>query len=287
MKITEQETTINVFLDLANMLPDLGEVADVASVINYINGGEPLFAAFSMVSMVPEIGNLIGKGGKIDAWLSKVFPTGASIISKDDPSAISGIKKLQNLVIKHRDLINRLFLTLEQNEKFVELVPLTLQTKGALTAFINTNYEEPPPPVAERLTKFKRSNKMKITEARLKELITEEVELYLLKEEIAYLDEGIMKYLDKLFGRREAWEDLVDDVDDDGKVEKELFLSMPSKKKIATLGLLAFLGASGTEVFGPGGVYQQSSAAHQEMAQQVRDSSVSYTHLTLPTKRIV
>ena len=113
---------------------------------------------------------------------------------------------------------------------------------------------------------------MKITEARLKELITEEVELYLLKEEIAYLDEGIMKYLDKLFGRREAWEDLVDDVDDDGKVEKELFLSMPSKKKIATLGLLAFLGAAGTEVFGPGGVYQQSSAGHQEMAQQVRDN---------------
>jgi hypothetical protein len=113
---------------------------------------------------------------------------------------------------------------------------------------------------------------MKITEARLKELITEEVELYLLKEELVYLDEGIMKYLDKLFGRREAWEDLVDDWDEDGKVEKELFLSMPSKKKIAALGLLAFLGAAGTEIFGPGGVYQQSSAAHQEMAQQVRDS---------------
>ena len=113
---------------------------------------------------------------------------------------------------------------------------------------------------------------MKITEARLKELITEEVELYLLKEELVYLDEGIMKYLDKLFGRREAWEELVDDVDDDGKVEKELFLGMPSKKKILTLGLLAFLGASGTEVFGPGGIYQQSSAAERETIERFKDN---------------
>jgi hypothetical protein len=112
---------------------------------------------------------------------------------------------------------------------------------------------------------------MKITEARLKELITEEVELYLLKEELVYLDEGIMKYLDKLFGRREAWEDLVDDWDEDGKVEKELFLGMPSRKKILALGLLGFIGAAGTEIFGPGGVYQQSSAAEKEQIERFQD----------------
>ena len=113
---------------------------------------------------------------------------------------------------------------------------------------------------------------MKITEARLKELITEEVELYLLKEELVYLDEGIMKYLDKLFGRREAWEDLVDDWDEDRKVEKELFLSMPSRNKILALGLLGFLGAAGTEMFGPGGVYQQSSAAEKEQIERFKDN---------------
>jgi len=113
---------------------------------------------------------------------------------------------------------------------------------------------------------------MKITEARLKELITEEVESYLLKEEMVYLDEGIMKYLDKLFGRREAWEDLVDDWDEDGKVEKELFLGMPSRNKILALGLLGFLGAAGTEMFGPGGVYQQSSAAEQEQIDRFKDN---------------
>ena len=112
---------------------------------------------------------------------------------------------------------------------------------------------------------------MKITEARLKELITEEVEIYLLMEEMVYLDEGIMKYLDKLFGRREAWEDLVDDIDDDGKVEKQKFLGMPTGKRIATLALMGFLGAAGTQALGPGGAYQQASAAQAEAAEQIRD----------------
>jgi hypothetical protein len=80
-----------------------------------------------------------------------------------------------------------------------------------------------------------------------------------------------MKYLDKLFGRREAWEDLVDDWDEDEKVEKELFLSMPSRKKVLALGLLAFIGAAGTEIFGPGGMYQQSSAAEKERIELVKN----------------
>ena len=76
---------------------------------------------------------------------------------------------------------------------------------------------------------------MRITEARLKRLIKEEVEIYLLTEEMKgeLLNEGIMKYLDKVFGRRERWEDLVDDIESSRKDEREHFfgiiMTMPHK----------------------------------------------------------
>jgi hypothetical protein len=55
-------------LDVAGLVPGLGEGADLANAIWYAKNGEYLSSALSVISMVPEVGDLIGKGTK---YLSK------------------------------------------------------------------------------------------------------------------------------------------------------------------------------------------------------------------------
>ena len=66
---------------------------------------------------------------------------------------------------------------------------------------------------------------MKLTESEIRTLIREEVRLQLLVEEVQaeILNEGIVRWLKKTFGQS-SWEDLVDDVSDDGEIEKAKFL---------------------------------------------------------------
>lgn len=125
---------------------------------------------------------------------------------------------------------------------------------------------------------------MRITEARLKRLIKEEVEIYLLTEEMKgeLLNEGIMKYLDKVFGRRERWEDLVDDIEQDGEVEKKKFLDLPSRQRVVALALAAFLstgavtgGATYVQDLHPGTVSQSQSFVDALIDASARTQDIS------------
>ncbi len=51
-------------LDVAGIVPGVGEAADLANAAWYAKDGKYLDAGFAMVSMIPGVGDLIGKGGK-------------------------------------------------------------------------------------------------------------------------------------------------------------------------------------------------------------------------------
>jgi|21_taG_2_1085346.scaffolds.fasta_scaffold29123_3 hypothetical protein len=52
-------------LDVAGLVPGFGEGADLANAGLYLKKGEYFMAALSVASMIPGIGDLVGKGGKI------------------------------------------------------------------------------------------------------------------------------------------------------------------------------------------------------------------------------
>jgi hypothetical protein len=58
-------------LDIAGLIPGIGEAADLTNALWYSKKGQYLMAGFSIVSMIPGIGDLFGKGGKGLALLAK------------------------------------------------------------------------------------------------------------------------------------------------------------------------------------------------------------------------
>ena len=92
----------------------------------------------------------------------------------------------------------------------------------------------------------------------LEEIILEEIELYLLREELVrlnevLLNEGIMSYLNKLFGGdEEKWKEIVDGAaagksPEEVLPDRQTFLSWPAKRKVALLALVATIFAGGMD----------------------------------------
>ena len=76
----EQKMSLfNVLLELAGLIPVYGEAFDVINAIDYLRKGMYLFAALSLISVIPVVGDIIGKGGKLAALLSKLGKTGKAI----------------------------------------------------------------------------------------------------------------------------------------------------------------------------------------------------------------
>ncbi|MHC4913568.1 MAG: hypothetical protein ACYTE5_11320, partial [Planctomycetota bacterium] len=58
------ETAGHIALDVAGLIPGWGEPADLANALWYAKEKQYLNSALSLLSMVPEIGDAIGKGAK-------------------------------------------------------------------------------------------------------------------------------------------------------------------------------------------------------------------------------
>ena len=91
-------------LDALGLIPGYGEVADVANAAWYAAKEEYLMAALSVVAMVPVVGDVIGKGGKIATYLAKTGSKGAGKASqvlakqleKHMPEIVEFMNKLRN-----------------------------------------------------------------------------------------------------------------------------------------------------------------------------------------------
>lgn len=127
-------------LDLAGLIPGLGEVFDGANAVIYATQGEWMNAALSTISMVPEIGDLFGKGGKIVLFLEKLIVKGgrsgklAEKILKYAPQIvkiiIDGFKIYKENKNKIQTFLDSLSKT--ENEKLKKLAPYVKKIKDAL-----------------------------------------------------------------------------------------------------------------------------------------------------------
>ena len=73
-----KEELPHIGLDVLGLIPGLGEAADLTNAGLYAKKGEYLMAALSVISMIPAVGDALGKGGKIGAYLSKFGAKGGT-----------------------------------------------------------------------------------------------------------------------------------------------------------------------------------------------------------------
>ena len=118
--IKEETNWYNIALDIAGLFPFVGEPADFANTVDYAIKGDYLMSALSAVSMIPEVGDVVGKGGKLVVGTLK---TSAKMT-----------KRVILVLRENKDTIDKLFDTLERKspDKFKPHIP---KMKDALNKF--------------------------------------------------------------------------------------------------------------------------------------------------------
>jgi hypothetical protein len=142
------EGALNIALDIAGLIPGVGEFADAANAALYAKEGKWLFAALSLISVIPELGDAIGKGGKISMWVAKNFPKGAKAIAKYGPDILKVVELLQ----KHAGTVANLFDMVVQDERvkgFLGGDEGVAEMKAALDEFAAGGTNEWPPSAAQ------------------------------------------------------------------------------------------------------------------------------------------
>ena len=103
----------HIGLDVLGLIPGYGEAADLTNAALYAKRGEYLMAALSVISMIPVVGDIVGKGGKIGVYLGKFGAKGGvkagsvlgKTLSKHMPkiTKMLGSLKSNKLIGKHID----------------------------------------------------------------------------------------------------------------------------------------------------------------------------------------
>ena len=142
MQYLEETTLLDVThlsLDLLGLVPGWGEAADFANAVLYIKHKEYLLAALSIISLIPAIGDLLGKSTKFSLYLAKYAKKGATLSKIIDIAKLSAsqIKKIKLVISTHNALIDRLFDEIEKSDdKSVDPVkPHVPKLKKALVTF--------------------------------------------------------------------------------------------------------------------------------------------------------
>lgn len=125
-------------LDVAGSVPGF-EAADLANAAIYVMRGNYLFAGLSLISAIPLIGDIIGKGSKMTAWLSKTFPKAAGQVAKYGPDVVSGVTKAKKAIVDHQPEIMAIMTGIQNmaksNPAAAKIVPHLPQIQQAINIF--------------------------------------------------------------------------------------------------------------------------------------------------------
>ena len=112
----------NFALDVAGLFPGVGEGADVINAIDLAKQGDYISSAFSLISMIPVAGDVIGKGGKLAMLGSKAAQKSVAVgVAKIMPKAIKFFKVLVTKYGKKFPALKKLIPKLEKElEDFVK-----------------------------------------------------------------------------------------------------------------------------------------------------------------------
>lgn len=97
----------HVGLDLAGFIPGAGELADATNALWYIKEKKYVSAAFSLISMIPEVGDVAAKGIKYLGKGSTIFGKFIAKYGDDIHRAWSNVKTLVMKSEKFRDTIGK------------------------------------------------------------------------------------------------------------------------------------------------------------------------------------
>jgi hypothetical protein len=112
----------HVALDVAGLVPLAGEPADLTNALWYAKKGDYLNAAFSLMSIVPELGDLVGKGAK---YLGKGSKHVAAFITKHGPT-----------ISKYWDEVLKIVGKIEEWEPYIK------EVTNALEGYLNQGVED-------------------------------------------------------------------------------------------------------------------------------------------------
>lgn len=117
----------HVMLDLAGLGADLawgaGAPFDVANVIWYASEKNYLYAALSLISVIPLIGDLVGKGGKYLHKFDKMRKVGAGMYktgkAMKSAKTVGNLTKIKSMIRlpENKEKIDKIFEVAKDNEK--------------------------------------------------------------------------------------------------------------------------------------------------------------------------
>ena len=162
--IADDTEWYNVLLDFAGLIPGYGEIFDAINALDYLRKGNYLFAALSAISVIPTIGDALGKGGKLVALLAKMGKTGTYIqkgakvastnrqqikkasdflrANKDTIRAVAkNGKTVKNTIRANKGNIDEIFDYVSKNSNSDELVRNIPNMKKALDDFVSDSID--------------------------------------------------------------------------------------------------------------------------------------------------
>lgn len=119
--IREKETgalskTVHTALDVIGLVPGYGEWADVLNAAIHAKEGNYLLASLSAISVIPIVGDAIGKGGKTVVKLRRLFPKVMKQVEKHGPEVVKVVRGMRQAIQKNRKKIDKFLDLLEEEE---------------------------------------------------------------------------------------------------------------------------------------------------------------------------
>jgi hypothetical protein len=129
----------HVSLDIIGLIPGWGEIADLANTVLYLKNKNYLLAALSVISIIPALGDMLGKSTKFSIYMAKYAKAGTTFSKIVDLAKISSrqIKTIKLLISTNRVIIDNLFnKIMSSDDRRLETVKLYVPNmKEALTVF--------------------------------------------------------------------------------------------------------------------------------------------------------
>jgi hypothetical protein len=125
--IREKETGpvskgVHTVLDFIGLIPGWGEWADVLNAAIHAKEGNYLLASLSAISVIPVVGDAIGKGGKVTLKLRRLFPKAMKQVEKYAPEVVKGVRGLRATIQRNKGKIDKLLDLLEEEGHLSEYI---------------------------------------------------------------------------------------------------------------------------------------------------------------------
>ena len=131
-----------IIADMTGAGAAVGAGCDAVNAASYAIEGKYLLSALSLISIIPIIGDLVGKGTKFGLWATKTFPKASAKVAKHGPDIIAQISRLKTVIDENKEMIEFLFDSIPENENLKKLHPHMPKIKEALGVFMAESYSE-------------------------------------------------------------------------------------------------------------------------------------------------